>query len=176
MTNFKPLALTIIFCFFVSSHCTIIIPKNNNGNLIQQTCKQTPNYEICIQYLKSDPRSSDADITGLALIMVDIIKSKANTTLNKINQLIKKKQEPSQKEALNSCAGRYKAILVADVPKSVAALKQGDPKFAEDGANDAAVEATTCENGFKGKSPLSNENIAMHDVAAITAAIVKQLL
>jgi pectinesterase inhibitor-like protein len=172
----NPLALAIILCIVVSSHCTIIIPKSNNGNLIQQTCKQTPNYAICIQYLKSDPKSSAADLTGLALIMVNIIKSKANTALNKINQLIKEKQEPNQKEALNSCAGRYKAILVADVPKSISALKQGDPKFAEDGANDAAVEATTCENGFKGKSPLSDENIAMHDVAAITAAIVKLLL
>jgi len=173
MTKMNPLALAIILCTIVSSHCIIIHPKSN-ANVIQQTCKQTPNYANCIHYLKSDPRSSDADVTGLALIMVDIIKSKANTALNKINQLIKGSH--AQKEALNSCAGRYKAILVADVPKSVAALKQGDPKFAEDGANDVAIEATTCENGFKGKSPISDENIAMHDVAVITAAIVKQLL
>ncbi|CAJ2627593.1 unnamed protein product [Trifolium pratense] len=71
---------------------------------------------------------------------------------------IKERHQPNQKEALNSCDDRYRAILVAGVPKYVSALKQGDPKFAEDGANDATIEATTCENDFKGKSPLSDKS------------------
>ncbi|NP_001351920.1 cell wall / vacuolar inhibitor of fructosidase 1-like precursor [Cicer arietinum] len=175
MTKLKPLALLaiILYTLIVTSHSTN--PKSNT-NLIHQTCKHTPNYAICIKYLEADPRSSTSDVTGLALIMVDVIKTKANSSLNKIKHLIKGTHEPNKKEALNSCGGRYRAIVEADVPKCVAALKEGDPKFAEDGANDAAIEATACENGFFGKSPLSDDNIAMQDVAAITATIVKQLL
>jgi len=175
MPKMNALALAIFLCTIVSCHCTNINPKNN-ATLIQQTCKQTPNYALCIKYLKSDPRSSDISIVNYALYMVDRIKTTTITAYNKVTQLLNGRHELYQTEALSSCAGKYRSILVDVVPKSIAALKQGDPKVAEDGANDAANEATTCENGFKGKSPISDENIDMHDVAVITAAIVKQLL
>ncbi|KAG2407328.1 Cell wall / vacuolar inhibitor of fructosidase [Vigna angularis] len=172
------------FIFYTVVIATISVPAATNcrvvllnkANLIEETCKQTPHQNLCIQYLSSDPRSADADIAGLALIMVNVIKTKANNALDKIQQLLQGSHEHSQKEALNSCAGRYKTILEADVAQAIAALQKGDPKFAEDGANDAAVEATSCENGFSGKSPLTNENNAMHDVAVTTGAIVRQLL
>lgn len=153
-----------------------IIHQNEANNLIEQTCKQTPHHDLCIQYLTSDPHSTDADVTGLALIMVNVIKTKANNALDKIHQLLGQNPEPAEKQALSLCGDRYKAILDADVAQAVSGLQKGDPKFTEDGANDAAVEASSCENGFSGKSPLTNENNAMRDAAATTAAIVKQLL
>ncbi|KAK7291720.1 hypothetical protein RIF29_07093 [Crotalaria pallida] len=165
MTNLKTLTLIL---------CTLNIATN--GNLIEETCKQTPNYDLCVQYLKADPHSSDADVTGLALIMVNVIKTKANNALVKINKLLQVSSVPDQKEALNLCSGQYKAILEADVAQAIAALQKGDPKFAEDGAKDAAIEATSCENSFSGKSPLTSDNNSMHDVAVVTAAIVRLLL
>ncbi|XP_027333222.1 cell wall / vacuolar inhibitor of fructosidase 1-like [Abrus precatorius] len=179
MRNSKPLSL--IFCTLLFA--TISTPVSNHKiipqketNLIEETCKQTPHHDLCVQYLLSDPRSSNADVTGLALIMVNVIKAKADNALDKIHQLLQEGSETDQKEALILCAGRYKAILEADVPQAVAALQKGDPKFAEDGANDAVVEATSCENSFSGKSPLTYHNNARHDAAATTAAIVRQLL
>ncbi|TKY54270.1 Cell wall / vacuolar inhibitor of fructosidase 1 [Spatholobus suberectus] len=175
-------SLALIFYILVVAAISVpasnwrIIQQNEANNLIEETCKQTPHHDLCIQYLLSDPRSTDADVTGLALIMVNVIKTKANNALEKIHQLLRESPEPGQKEALSLCADRYKAILEADVAQAIAALQKGDPKFAEDGANDAAVEATACENSFSGKSPLTNDNNAMHDVAATTAAIVRQLL
>ncbi|KAJ1418668.1 Pectinesterase inhibitor domain [Sesbania bispinosa] len=152
-TNLKQLAF--IFCTIVVAtismpvtQCRII--QLNDANLIEETCKQTPHHDLCIQYLKADPRSTGADVSGLALIMVDVIKAKANNALDKIHQLLQGSPKPGQKEPLSSCADRYKAIVEADVPKAIAALKKGDPKFAEDGANDAALEATTCESSFSG--------------------------
>lgn len=56
-----------------------------------------------------------------------------NTILIKINDLAKTNKKLAQNEALNSCADSYSTILVADIPKSIAALKLGDPKFAKDG-------------------------------------------
>jgi len=60
----------------------------NNVDLIQQTCKKTPNYALCIQYLNADPKAPTADVNGLAQIMVNVMKTKANDGSNKIHQLI----------------------------------------------------------------------------------------
>jgi pectinesterase inhibitor-like protein len=172
----KPLAFLIFIVCTTSvvTECRTIQP--NDANLIQQTCKKTPNYALCIQYLNSDPKAPSADVTGLALIMVNVMKNKANIAVNKIHQLIAT-SPPDQKAALNSCASKYyNAILVADIPSAIQALQRGNPKFAEQGANDAANDANSCESSFSGKSPLTAENNAMHDSSVITSAIVRLLL
>ncbi|XP_017418985.2 cell wall / vacuolar inhibitor of fructosidase 1 [Vigna angularis] len=148
----------------------------NNENLIESTCKRTPNYNLCLQTLKVSPGSSTTDVSGLALIMVKVMKAKANDALKIIHDLQGKGAGPKQRRALSSCASKYKAVLIADVPQATEALQKGDPKFAEDGANDAANEATFCESDFSRNSPLTKQNNAMHDVTAITAAIVRLLL
>ncbi|KAI5415532.1 cell wall / vacuolar inhibitor of fructosidase 1 [Lathyrus oleraceus] len=166
--------LVLILCTtLVVTHSRVIEP--NDANTVRQTCSKTPNSALCIQYLNADPKSSTADVNGLALIMVNVIKSKANIAVNKINQL-KGSIPPAQKVALKSCADKYNAILVADVPQATEALQKGDPKFAVDAANDAAIEANGCENGFSGKSPLTAENNVVRDASTITSAICRLLL
>ncbi|KAJ4723040.1 Pectinesterase inhibitor [Melia azedarach] len=144
-------------------------------NMIQQTCKQTPFYNLCFSSLKSDPRSSTADVPKLGLIMVDIIKSKATQMVEQIKVL--QKQHKALQKPLSDCHGRYNAVLVGDVPQAVEALEKGDYKFAEDSATDAAIEADSCERSFSaGKSPISQKNKLFHDLSVITASIVKILL
>lgn len=155
-----------------ATHSRTFIP--NDEKLIENTCKRTPNYNICLQSLKTNPGSSGADVNGLAQIMVKVMKAKATETLHKIHEL--QRVGAGHKQALSSCASKYRAILIADIPQATEALQKGDPKFAEDGANDAANEATYCESDFSGKSLLTKQNNAMHDVAAVTAAIVRLLL
>ncbi|KAK7264742.1 hypothetical protein RJT34_32352 [Clitoria ternatea] len=181
MTNFKPLILffclqaVLVMISIPASHSRTILP--NDEKLIESTCKKTPNYNVCLQSLKANPGSSGADVRGLAQIMVKVMKAKANDALKKIHELQRVGGAgPNQKRALISCADKYNAILVADVPQATEALQKGDPKFAEDGANDAANEATYCESDFAGKSPLTKYNNDMHDVATVTAAIVRLLL
>ncbi|RDX94088.1 Cell wall / vacuolar inhibitor of fructosidase 1, partial [Mucuna pruriens] len=169
------LCTLVVVAAISKTNCRIMEQKNSN--LIEETCKQTRQHDLCVQYLLSDPRSTDADdVTGLALIMVNVIKTKANKGLDKIHQLLRESPEPGEEEALSGCVDRYKAIVEADVAQAVAGLQKGNPKFAEDGANDAGVEATSCEKGFSGKSPLTNDNNAIRDAAATTAAIVRLLL
>lgn len=153
---------------------TTFIPKDEKLSLIENTCKKTPNYNICFQSLKANLGSSNVDVTGLAQIMVKVMKAKANEGLSKIHEL--QRVGNGARKALNSCSDKYKAILVADIPQAIEALQKGDPKFAEDGANDAANEANYCESGFYGKSPLTKQNNAMHDVSSVAAAIVRELL
>ncbi|XP_027333209.1 cell wall / vacuolar inhibitor of fructosidase 1-like [Abrus precatorius] len=180
MTNLKPLILSfflqtiLLMISTPGSHCRTLLP--NDEKTIENTCKKTPNYSVCLQSLKANPGSSGADVNGLAQIMVKVMKAKANDGLKKIHELQRLGAGPTQRKALSSCADKYKAILIADIPQATEALQKGDPKFAEDGANDAANEATYCESDFSGKSPLTSQNNAMHAVSAVTAAIVRQLL
>lgn len=144
-----------------------------DANLIDQTCKKTPNYNLCVSSLKSDPRSGKAGVAGLGFITVDIAKDKATDAANRINELLK--QSPSD-QRLKTCATFYHTILVADVPEASQGFKLGNPKFAEQGMNDAADAAEACEKEFSSKSPLTDKNKVVHDLSSIAAAIARLLL
>ncbi|KAM3707951.1 hypothetical protein ACB098_02G064400 [Castanea mollissima] len=160
--------------FLSSSQCARLSP--NDDNLIEQTCKQTPNYNLCISSLKSDPKSATADVAGLALIMVNVLNTTTTQTLIHINSLLQS-QRNEVKEALLSCVENYKiGVLTADVPVSIEALTKGNPKFADQGTQDAANESNSCEEGFSGNSPLTVENTNINNVAKVANAIVKLLL
>lgn len=157
---------------FILILCTTLI-QPNSANIVQQTCSKTPYPALCLQYLNADPKSSTSNVNGLALIMINVIKNKANVAINKINQL-SKSIPTKQKEALQFCSINYTSILV-DVFQATQALQKGNPKFAVYNVNSVASEANGCENGFSGKSPLTVENNVMHDASAITSAICKLL-
>ncbi|KAF5464791.1 hypothetical protein F2P56_014843 [Juglans regia] len=161
---------------------TIYLPASQgtvqpmDARLIEQTCKQTPLYNLCVSILKSDSRSSKADVTGLALIMVDVLKAKATGTRNYIKRLLRGNLKRDVRHGLSSCAEVYNSVLEADVPVAIEALQKGNPKFAEQAANDAAIEASSCERSFSGHSPLTKSNKSMQDVSSVAAAIVRLLL
>uniref|UniRef100_A0A1J3IH33 Cell wall / vacuolar inhibitor of fructosidase 1 n=1 Tax=Noccaea caerulescens TaxID=107243 RepID=A0A1J3IH33_NOCCA len=152
----------------------MVVVVVSEASMIQQTCKETPDFNLCVSLLDSDPRGSSADISGLVLILVDKIKGLATKTLNEINGLYKKR--PELNGALYECSRRYKTILNADVPEAIEAISKGVPKFGEDGVIDAGVEASACERGFKGKSPLTSLTKSMQKISNVTRAIVRMLL
>ncbi|KAL0855405.1 hypothetical protein Bca101_060558 [Brassica carinata] len=144
------------------------------GNIVEKTCKQTPDYTLCLSLLNSDPRSSSADIVGLGLILVDKIKALGTETIGQIKVAYKTK--PMLKRVLDECNLRYKTIEEDDVPTAIIAIK-GNPKFAEGAIVDASVEASICEEGFpKGQSPLTDLTQKMVKICDVTIAIVRMLL
>ncbi|MBA0624233.1 hypothetical protein Godav_009623, partial [Gossypium davidsonii] len=145
-----------------------------NQNLVERTCKQTPFYDLCIWSLKSNPESRDASVKKLAQIMVDSLKTKATETLDLIDELLQDglALDPEMQKALTSCAERYNVIIRGDVPEINEALKTGDYKFAVKGADDAAIEANSCEIEFPTKSPLTDMNKVVHDVSVVAASIL----
>ncbi|KAM1086488.1 hypothetical protein ACFX2B_011988 [Malus domestica] len=165
--------ICLVLVFLPLSHCRRAVIFPMDANLIDQTCKKTPNYNLCVSSLKSDPRSVKADVAGLGFITVDIAKDKATDTANRINELLK--QSPSD-QRLKTCATFYHTILVADVPEASQGFKLGNPKFAEQGMNDAADATEACEKEFSSKSPLTDKNKVVHDLSSIAAAIARLLL
>ncbi|WMV56637.1 hypothetical protein MTR67_050022 [Solanum verrucosum] len=116
------------------------------------------------------------DITTLALIMVDAIKSKANQAANTISKLRHSNPPQAWKDPLKNCAFSYKVILTASMPEAIEALTKGDPKFAEDGMVGSSGDAQECEEYFKAitikYSPLSKLNIDVHELSDVGRAIV----
>ncbi|KAL2341646.1 hypothetical protein Fmac_009586 [Flemingia macrophylla] len=131
MLSLKQLSLlcSILIVAIISlpaCHCRVL--ELNDVNLIKQTCQKTPNPNLCNQILQADPRGRTTDMSSLALILVDAIKTKANEAYNKINNLIK---GGGNKKALSSCADKYKTILVVDVPQATQALQTGNANAPE---------------------------------------------
>ncbi|XP_065860188.1 cell wall / vacuolar inhibitor of fructosidase 1-like [Euphorbia lathyris] len=156
----------------------LILSRNlaqTDANIVDQTCKQTPHYHLCLKFLNSDPRSSTADVTGLALILVDLLKNETTKSVQFVKQLRGKR--PDLEKPLKSCDSDYDAILTADVPEAIQALELGNPRFAEDGMNDVDIEATSCENEFGiEKSPLFDSNKLLTDISHVDSSIIRQLL
>ncbi|KAG8372849.1 hypothetical protein BUALT_Bualt12G0109700 [Buddleja alternifolia] len=154
------------------------ISQQKDQALIETTCKNTPNYKLCISVLRRSPGSATADVRGLALIMVGAVKDKTKQAISAVNNLIKSRRYPDLAEGLQKCNEVYKTVVKYDVAEAVEALTKGDPKFAENGMADAALEADTCESSTGGldKSPLEAVNRPVFDLANVARAIIRNLL
>ncbi|CAN8272407.1 unnamed protein product [Cochlearia groenlandica] len=153
---------------------TMMIGVVVGENIVDQTCKRTPDYPLCLSLLRNDPRSSTADIGDLALILVDKIKALGMETQVKINQAYKTK--PSLKRALDECNQLYKVIIDIDVKTAITAIK-ANPKFGEGAIVDAGIDAEVCEGNFpKGQSPLTGLTQRMEKICDVTRAVIRNLL
>ncbi|KAI3792257.1 hypothetical protein L2E82_06132 [Cichorium intybus] len=145
--------------------------------LIESTCKATPSYNLCLSTLLSNPKSSSGDVSDLGLIMVGATRVKATQAIQHIKSLYR--SHPELRRSLNQCAQMYMAVVKADVPSAIQALDGGQPKFAEDGMADTAVEAQACERSFSDgghKSPVTVMNKGVENIANVARAIIRMLL
>ncbi|KAL6567224.1 hypothetical protein OROGR_000892 [Orobanche gracilis] len=139
------------------------ITQIKGQTLIETTCRNTSNYQLCISTLHASPSSSTDDVAGLGLIMVEAVRVKAEEAFSTVDRL--KKLYLDLTDVLEECGNAYNAVLKADVAEAVAGLTKGVPKFAKFGMVDAAWEAENCEGSFEGNvvgSPLSRVNKDMH--------------
>ncbi|CAN0879201.1 Cell wall / vacuolar inhibitor of fructosidase 1 [Linum grandiflorum] len=144
------------------------------SDLIEQTCKQTPDHDLCVSSITADPRSPNAiDVQALALIMVDVVNEKALATSEEINRLV----QSNPTEPLTDCFDKYRTILDLDVGIAIRALHVRNPGVGEGAMNDAGNKADSCERGFEeGKSPLTDMNKDVRKVADVASAIFSQLI
>ncbi|PON64914.1 Pectinesterase inhibitor domain containing protein [Parasponia andersonii] len=178
------ISLPYIFLFHITlfnllqSHYCYVLPLDEGSDLIQQTCKQTPHYDLCVSSLESNPESSGSDLKGLAHIMVDIVLSKATDTLGFIGTLLKKEPDPQLEKALAYCAELYIPVVKYSLPQAIDALTGGFFGFAFYGISDATKQTEACEKNFSGsnKSPLAERNSLLHDLSEVAAAITNILL
>ncbi|GMI80218.1 cell wall / vacuolar inhibitor of fructosidase 1, CELL WALL / VACUOLAR INHIBITOR OF FRUCTOSIDASE 1 [Hibiscus trionum] len=135
----------------------------------------TPFYDLCVSMLGSDPRGSSATVSELGLIAARSVFATASGTLYQIATLLRSATDPNLKKALSGCVDSYNTITKTDIPAAIEALETNNPKKAVSSAADAANEAQRCEDGFGGKSPVSDNNKMVHDRAVILQSIASLL-
>ncbi|KAK4724367.1 hypothetical protein R3W88_027146 [Solanum pinnatisectum] len=87
---------TFIVIFFVS----LFFVSHSSGDLIDNICKKTSDYKLCVDSLIADPKSSSADKKGLAHIMLQLSLAKAGDIYNQTLVLLKKPMEPILKQCI----------------------------------------------------------------------------
>ncbi|XP_030440308.1 cell wall / vacuolar inhibitor of fructosidase 1-like [Syzygium oleosum] len=147
-----------------------------SADLVDDTCKKTPYSNFCVSALRSDRRSATAYTATLGLIMVDKVDANAEVTLAKIQDLLRGSPNPGTKQALTFCEGSYKFARSELVPSSKDSFTGSVYKFAVDNMKRAASQASECEAGFGGKSPLSDSNDYENKAASVASAIASLLL
>lgn len=161
----------LLFLLQLSLFSTFLPSVHGDTSLIQTTCNKTPYNNLCVSVLQSDARSSAAhDVERLAVIAAEKLSGEAKKTLKQVELLAGKDRR------YKTCLDAYNIVVDADVPEILQATP-GNPKFAEQGANDVGVEAESCGKSIKGsKSDIGDRNKFVHDWSLVVSAIVRLLL
>ncbi|KAK4797021.1 hypothetical protein SAY86_029347 [Trapa natans] len=174
-----PLSLLLLLLLLLpTSHSS---SSSNGEDLIDQTCKLTPFYDLCQSSLRSSPSSSSSDLRGLAQIMAGSVLDGANRTLGQIQQLLDRSSpaDPAADQPLAYCAELYIPVVKYSLPQAIDALSKGRLGFAVYGITDAMNEAGDCNkkisSGDGSSSPVSDGNMLVMDLAAVALSIIKVL-
>lgn len=156
----------------ISCSASASVSKRGTG-LIQETCKHTDYYNLCVSSLELDPRSLNADIKELALILVELLLAKANETLLHVGDLFKKVSDPALYRYYGTCIEEYRAIVERQMPEAIGALQSDDHMVSKNDAEAAAAHADSCEEQVAGEAqPFSDQNKAVHDLSLVTSSIL----
>lgn len=140
-------SMLLLFILFFSIH-----PISSAPDLIQQTCKSTKYYDLCVSSLKSDSSSPKADTKGLALIMVRVGMANASATNSYLSsQMLTAANDTSMKKAIKECADKY-AFANAALNASLQDLGNDLYDYAYMHVMAAADYPNACRNAFR-RSP-----------------------
>ncbi|XP_030539866.1 cell wall / vacuolar inhibitor of fructosidase 1-like [Rhodamnia argentea] len=146
-----------------------------SADLVNDTCKNTPDPDFCFTALSPDPRSSAADAKTLGIIMVEKVDQIAKATLAGIGSLLGQSPDPRTKQALTSCEKSHEIITTSVAPTKESST-EGGYKFAEVSMSGAATSVSRCEADFGGsKLPISGLNDFEHKAAMVASAIAGSL-
>ncbi|XP_059630023.1 pectinesterase inhibitor-like [Cornus florida] len=148
------------------------------NELITSICSSTTNPSLCVQSLKSDPRTASADLKGLGAISIDIAQSNAKSTLNMIVSLVKQTTDPKLKGRYDTCRENYDDS-VSDFDECRKFLKSGDYASLNTYASSALDGPDTCNDGFEGPPAeppqLQAANKKLEGLCSIVLAISNRL-
>ncbi|XP_073024356.1 cell wall / vacuolar inhibitor of fructosidase 2-like [Primulina eburnea] len=87
----------------------IISSANGNSNLIQETCKKTKYYDLCVSLLESDTSGPKSDTKELALIVIRYGIANATDTNSYLSKQIQGVANDTviMKTAMRECADKY---------------------------------------------------------------------
>ncbi|KAM7277860.1 hypothetical protein ACFE04_004994 [Oxalis oulophora] len=176
ITFSTPLKFFLLLLLFT---IPLLQPIHCDESLIEEICKNTPFYDLCVASLQSDSQSLNSDVQGLSCIMAKDLLTNASELLNYIQVLIKGTADDLQLEkALANCAESYIPEVKYNLPQAIDAVNQGHYSFAGYVISDAGKQADSCEKGFKGSdtSPLTDRNKIFRNLCDVAAAMLKMMV
>ncbi|XP_058096236.1 putative invertase inhibitor [Magnolia sinica] len=150
-----------------------------SSSLVHKTRESTIDYKFCIHTLDSDPRTTTADLVGLANISLDLTFHNATDTHVYISRLLENANEPTIKKWLNICHEKY-GYALAGISDSFNDLAYKDYENLNLSAQLVGAQALQCEKSFGAKeeshkSPLSLRNDDLNRLSDIVATIASIL-
>lgn len=170
-------AFYIIILLLASIHFPL--SQSQSSDLIDQICKKTPFYDLCISTLHSSPLSPKTDLKGLALLMVNQIVANASDTLSYIEGMIKNTKDPNLEQALAFCAELYIPVVKYILPQAADAISHNRFVFASYSVSEAMNELFSCDKKFlsgSAQSPLGDRTSIVQKLVEVGEAIIKLLI
>ncbi|KAI3737878.1 hypothetical protein L2E82_27893 [Cichorium intybus] len=141
--------------------------------LIENTCRITEYYDLCISTLLSNPTSLKTDLKGLTLILLGVLQDKGSETIEKIKSL--NESNPEWDEPLYECYMNYNAVVKEDVPEAITGVNEGRPQISKGDMMDISIKSLACDEGFMRRSmslPLTTLNTLIYNLAFLTANFI----
>ncbi|CAH2053484.1 unnamed protein product [Thlaspi arvense] len=132
---------------FASALTLFVMISSLNAQVadIKAICGKAKNPSFCTNYMKSNPKTSGADIKTLAQITFGSAQTSATGALTKIQSLAKTANSPALKQGYTSCVEQYKsAISILNEAKQ--SLATGDKGGLNIKVSAAMTSSTTCQD------------------------------
>ncbi|XP_058211878.1 pectinesterase inhibitor-like [Rhododendron vialii] len=135
----------ILHSIIISSSHSSASNLKEEDNLMTKVCKSTRNFTICYSHLKFDNRSLNADVKGLARIIIEKAERHANTSVAVVN--IYTGEEPSSRYPVEKkCRGDIHRLMYGLLPEAIRSLDSNDYGGAKKSIQNAADIADACKD------------------------------
>ncbi|XP_057965544.1 cell wall / vacuolar inhibitor of fructosidase 2-like [Malania oleifera] len=134
------------------------------ADLIEDSCKNTYNYTLCVSTLRLDPSTSSSTINvkGLAYVMLKVLNANNTEILAKVSHLLNTTKDALAIQCLHQCFSDY-MVSKDFIGNARSYLDTNNYGEANGEMAFAADQAIDCESAFTGppnaiKSPLTIAN------------------
>ncbi|KAK2990169.1 hypothetical protein RJ640_014621 [Escallonia rubra] len=175
-SSIPALLLSLLAAILVPNLTLANASVKSSSQLISEVCSKVPNSALCLEVLKSDPRSANADLVGLGRISIDLTKAATKTTSELINSLLNKTSDRRLRGSYDFCSVCY-GRAVNDLDDSEKSLSSGKYLELNNFAAAALGENDLCEDNFDVQPEELKEAIQKAgDLCYIILSIAKRLL
>ncbi|KAK2418741.1 putative invertase inhibitor [Trifolium repens] len=167
----------LVICVIIFAQQTTAEEIKENPE-IKKVCSFAPatNRDLCIEVLKSDPKSTNADLTDLAIIALRVAAKNASAMLTDVKMLIDDADlDPEIQQGLADCK---ETILDAEsqLEDTIAALLIESDADAQTWLKAALAAITTCDDSIPGNDDvLSVKSKTFRNLCNIVVVITKAL-
>ncbi|CAN0908965.1 Pectinesterase inhibitor [Linum grandiflorum] len=165
---FLSIAVLLLSHVAADVHVTLAPPD------IAAICAKSLDRGFCLNFLKTTPGISTADLKGAGLITLNAAGAEAAGTAKFINNLLGQPVDPKTKASYKSCLSDY-GDAADNIAMSKASLNGGKYDDANIEASAAQENTDDCDEGVKG-SELSKRNQHLFKVLEIVEIIANKLL